>query len=73
MTIAWSLNAIGLFATTVGALLLFLHVLAGRRFADDLPTPETKHAYAVQHRRLVIAVGLLSLWLVIQDVAVILL
>jgi hypothetical protein len=73
MTNAWLLNAIGLYATTVGALLILMQLLSSRGYAEDLRTPEAKHAYAMHLRKLVIAVGLLCLWLVFQDLAVLLL
>jgi len=72
MTHSWLLNAIGLFATTVGALLLLMHLMSPPRFTNELQTAEAKKAYALYHRRVVVAVGLLSLWLVLQDIAVIL-
>jgi len=73
MTNTWLLNAIGLYATTIGALLILLQLLSPSRYTDELPTPEAKREYAVHRRQLVIAVGLLCLWLVIQDIAVLLL
>lgn len=71
MTAAWVLNTVGLFATTVGALLIFLYLWRSPRFAEDWLSPEGKRAYA-KHRRLVIAgVGLLAAWLVVQYLAII--
>ncbi|MBI1942332.1 MAG: hypothetical protein HYS35_01600 [Betaproteobacteria bacterium] len=66
MTTAWVLNAIGLFAVTVGALLLFLHFRNAPRQIAESPTPEAQRAYE-KHRRLsMIAMGLIAAWLVIQ-------
>ncbi len=66
MTTAWILNAIGLFAVTTGALLMFLYFRNAPTYAPELPTPEAKRAYE-KHRRLSsIAMGLLAAWLVIQ-------
>ncbi len=73
MTTAWLLEALGLLATTIGALLILLHLLSSSPFADEFRTEEAKRAYAAHRRRLVIAVALLSLWLLIQDVGVLLL
>jgi len=73
MTSAWLLNAIGLYATTVGALLILTQLLSSRRYADDFRTPDAKHSFTMHLRRLAIAVGLLCLWFVTQDVAVLLL
>jgi len=73
MTIAWLLNAIGLYATTVGALLILAHLLSSPHGDDDSQTSEAKRAVAMDRRKLALAVGLLCLWLVIQDVAVLLL
>lgn len=72
MTNAWLMNAIALYATTVGALLIWAQLLSSPRDAAVFRTPEAQRAYAVQRRQLVIAVGLLCLWLVLQDVAFIL-
>ena len=72
MTSSWLLNAIGLYTTTVGALLILMHLLSPSRFADDLGTPEAKREYAKHKRQLVIAVGLLCLWLVVQDIGLLL-
>ena len=73
MTSAWLLNEVGLLATTVGALLIFMYLLSPPRFADGLQTSEAKRAYAKHQRLLTTSVGLLSLWLVMQDLAVIIL
>jgi hypothetical protein len=73
MTAAWLLTTVGLFATTVGALLIFLYLWRSPRFADNWLSPDGKRAYA-RHRRLVIAgVGLLAAWLILQYLTIILL
>jgi len=72
MTMSWVLNAIGLFAVTSGALLMFLYLRNAPKFVADLPTPEARQAYE-KHRRLsIIAMGLLAAWLVIQYIGLIL-
>ena len=71
MTMSWVLNAVGLFAVTSGALLMFLYLRNAPKFVADLPTPEARRAYE-KHRRLsIVAMGLLAAWLVIQYVALI--
>ena len=69
MTTTWLLNAIGLFATTVSALLLFLYLQAAPRFAEELQTPAAKAAFAKHQRSLSVAVGLLAVWLALQYVS----
>jgi len=73
MTTTWLLNAVGLFVTTVGALLTFLYLHASPRFADKFASPEAGRDYARHRRMLAWVVGLLSAWLVVQCLAVILL
>ena len=73
MTATWVLNMTGLFATTVGALLIFLYLWESPRFADQWLTPEGKRAYTRHRRLLIIGVGLLAAWLVIQYLAIVLL
>lgn len=73
MTTAWVLNAIGLFVTTVGALLIFVSLYKAPRLSEVSLAPEEKRAYAKYQRRLIVGVGLLATWLVIQDLAFILL
>ncbi len=72
MTANWVIHIVGLFLTTVGALLLFLYLWKSPRFADHWLSPDGKRAYA-KHRSLVVAaVGLIALWLVLQYLAIIL-
>ena len=73
MTTTWVLNTAGLLATTVGALLIFLYLWKSPRFADEWLTPEGKRAYSKHRRLLVVGVGLLAAWLVIQYLAIIVL
>jgi hypothetical protein len=73
MTTTWLLNAVGLYATTVGALLIWTQLLSSRRYADDMRTTDTKHTYMMDLQKLAIAVGLLCLWFVAQDLGVLLL
>ena len=71
MTTIWTLNLVGLFVTTVGALLIFLYLWKSPRFADDWLSIEGKRAYGKHRRLLVVGVGLLAVWLVIQYLALI--
>ena len=73
MTTAWLLNAVGLFVTTVGALLTFLYLRAIPHFADKFASPEAGREFLRHQRMLAWVVGLLSAWLVVQCLAVILL
>jgi hypothetical protein len=73
MTSAWVLSTVSLMATTVAALLIFLYLYKAPRLADAWQSPEGRAAYAQHQRRLMVGVGLLAAWLLIQGVAVILL
>lgn len=73
MTTAWLLGTVSLYATTFGALLIFLYLTHTPRSAEDWQSPEGKVAYAKHRRMLLAAVGLLASWLVVQDLALILL
>jgi len=73
MVTAWALNAIGLYVTTVGALLIFLYLWAAPRFAQEIPSPGQRRAYVRHQRLLMVAVGLLSAWLIVQYVSLIVL
>jgi hypothetical protein len=71
MTISWILNAVGLFFTTVGALLIWLYLWKSPQFTEQWLSPEGKRAYARHNRMLIIGVGLLTAWLLVQYLAVI--
>ena len=73
MTTAWMLSTVSLFATMIGALLILLYLSNTPRSAEDWHTPDGKIAYAKHRRMLIAGVGLLAAWLVVQDLAVILL
>jgi hypothetical protein len=68
----WVLNTVGLLATTTGALIVFLHLHRTARASDNLPSPEGAAASAKDRRLLVITMGLMAVWFVIQYVALIL-
>jgi len=73
MTTAWILGSVSLFVTTVGALLIFLYLCNSPRSPEDWQAPEGRIAYARHRGLLIVGVGLLSAWLVVQDLALILL
>jgi hypothetical protein len=73
MITTWTVDMVGLFVTTVGALLIFLYLWKSPRFADEWLSTEGKRAYAKHRRLLIVGVGLLAAWLVIQYSAAILL
>ena len=73
MTTTWLLNTVGLLATTIGALLIFLYLWKALRFAEAWLSPDGKRAYEKHRRLLIVSVGLLAAWLVLQYLAVILL
>jgi hypothetical protein len=70
---AWVLNSVSLFVTTVGALLIFLYLSQAPRLAGDGIPVEVRKACEKHRRLLMIGTGLLACWLLIQDLAVILL
>jgi hypothetical protein len=72
MTTTWILNAVGLFLTTVGVLLIFLYLWKAPRFADQWLSPEGKSVYSKHRRLLIVAAGLLAAWFLVQYLAVIL-
>ncbi len=73
MNTAWLLNSVSLFVTTVGALLIFLYLSQAPRLADSRIPADVRQACEKHRRMLMISVGLLAGWLLIQDLAVILL
>jgi hypothetical protein len=70
MLIMWAFNAAGVLLTTVSALLIFLYLWKSPRFADEWLSPEGRLAYAKHRRLLIVGVGLIAAWLVLQYLAV---
>jgi hypothetical protein len=66
----WALNTIGLLAVTIGSLVVFLHLHRTSRATGGAPYPEACAPLAKDRRLLMIAVGLMSAWFVVQYVAV---
>ena len=69
---AWILGSVSLFATTVGALLIFLYLWKSPRIVEDSLSPEVRSIYTRQQKQLTLGVGLLAAWLLIQYLALIL-
>jgi hypothetical protein len=65
-------NIVGMFFTTTGALLIFLYLVETPKFAREWLSPEGQKAFARHRRLLVLGVGLLVAWIVMQYVALIL-
>jgi hypothetical protein len=63
---SWVLNAVGLFAVTAGALLMFLSLRSAPKFVNELTSDEAKRAYEKHRRLTIVAVGLIAAWLVVQ-------
>lgn len=65
----WVLGTLGLYVTTVGALLLFLYMYRSPAVAEYWSSPEGKTEYTRHRRRLVVGTGLLAAWLVLENAA----
>jgi len=73
MITSWLLGTVSLFVTTVAALLIFLYLWRAPRLADSWQSQDGRQAYARHQRRLMVGVGLLAAWLVMQNAAAVLL
>ena len=69
----WLLNTVGLLATTIAVLLMFLHAHKTARASADAASSEANPGAAKRGRLAMVALGLLAVWFVIQYAAVILL
>jgi len=65
-------NIVGMFFTTTGALLIFLYLVETPKFAREWLSPEGQQAFARHRRLLLVGVGLLVAWIVLQYVSLIL-
>ncbi len=72
MTITWVLNLIGLFLTTAGALLMYAHLRKSPPLDDGASAAEVRRAYQNDRRLVMIGVGLIAAWCVVQYLGVIL-
>ena len=70
MTSTWILNATGLFLTTTGVLLMYLHLRQTPGLSDAATVTEVRRAYEKDRRLLAIGVGLIAAWCVVQYVGV---
>jgi hypothetical protein len=70
MTI-WMLNTIGLLATTIGALIVFLHLHKTSKAVENVRLHEECAPLLKDLRLLMITMGLMAAWFVIQYAAVI--
>ncbi len=70
--VSWTLNAVGLFVTTTAALLIFLYLANTPPRAASAPSQAGADQGCIKHhRRVLVAVGLLAAWLVMQDAALV--
>ena len=72
MTTTWMLETIGLLVTTVGALVAFLHLHRTSREMAHSPVPEACASLVRDRRLLMITMGLMAGWFIIQYVGLIL-
>ena len=68
MTTTWMLETIGLLVTTVGALVAFLHLHRTSREMAHTPVPEACASLVRDRRLLMITMGLMAGWFIIQYV-----
>ena len=66
----WILNTVGLLATTVGVLIVFLHLHRTSRMVADSALPEVCRPLLKDRRMLTVTVGLMAVWFVIQYLAI---
>lgn len=68
-TTLWILNTVGLLATTIGVLVVFLHLHRTSRAVGNSPLPEVCQPLLRDRRMLTITVGLMAAWFVIHYIA----
>jgi hypothetical protein len=69
-TTLWILNTVGLLATTVGVLIVFLHLHRTSRAVDTALLPAVCQPFLKDRKMLTVTVGLMAAWFVVQYVAV---
>jgi len=69
---AWMLEMVGLLVTTIGALVAFLHLHQTSREIGNTPLPAECAPLARDRRLLMITMGLMAGWFVIQYIGMIL-
>ena len=72
MTTAWVLNAVGLFLTTAGALVMYLHLRRTPPVGENASSAEIRRAYQSDRNLVMIGVGLIAAWCVVQYLGVLL-
>ena len=70
---AWVLQAVGLLVTTIGALIVFLHLHRSAKQLQGQDLPPECAALARDRRLLMIVMGLMSGWFLIQYVGLLML
>jgi hypothetical protein len=60
------MNAAGLFLTATGALLMYLYLRGAPRLAENASATDVKRAYERDRHLLMIGVGLIAAWCVVQ-------
>ena len=70
---AWVLQAVGLLVTTIGALIVFLHLHRTSKELEGRELPPECAALARDRRLLMIVMGLMAGWFLIQYVGMLLL
>ena len=70
---AWVLQAVGLLVTTIGALIVFLHLHRTSRQLEGRDLPPECAALARDRRLLMIVMGLMAGWFLIQYIGLLLL
>lgn len=66
----WILNAAGLFLTMTGALLMYLYLRQTPHLAKNASPADVKRAYEKDRHLLLIGVGLIGAWCVVQYIGV---
>ena len=69
-TTLWILNTVGLLATTVGVLIVFLHLHRTSRTVDTDLLPAVCQPLVKDRKMLTVTVGLMAAWFVVQYVAI---
>jgi hypothetical protein len=70
---AWVLQAVGLLVTTIGALIVFLHLHRTSKALEGRDLPPECAALARDRRLLMIVMGLMAGWFLIQYIGLLLL
>lgn len=66
MSFTWMLESVGMYVTTVGALLIFLYLWKSPKTINEWLAANKEPSYATHRRRLVFGSGLLAAWIFLQ-------